>query len=664
MRNRRTSSEAAGVRRGNKSPLDLRFSYRHGLGGFAAFWPVVLTGMVVLLATVAVLQYRWTNEASSANEIRMGTELESLMMKWQGDLYGEFSAICKAVQVGPDSGARDSWNNYMERYVAWNNALPHESLPYVNRNPDIVGEIYIWETAQRKKPRFFWLNLDTKKIEPSTPPPEFAALLARLQANSNSLSAALRAWQMQREPSDKSAEPGTASPSISAGSNATTGWQFDPNIPAIVYPIFHHGSDKSFSSASPVDWIVITFDVSVLQKRILPKLAARYFGGSGGLDYKIAVIRSGSSLSTLYSSDPGFGITQLGPSDAAMSIFGSAGEESSKSGSLLGKKSRLLRNTGWDNPMGQVWFPVIQYDTRPTRWLLELQRRAGPLQAVVDGVRRNNLAISALVLLMLAVNVGILTFAGYRAQNFAKLQMDFVASISHELRTPLSAIFSAGENIKDGVVRKGSDMAHYGAMITEQSRRLMDHVDRILLFASIRSGKDRYTLRPLLVPEIFERVRKNMSALIEDESCIFEEKMEQVLPPVLGDMYAVCGCLENLITNAIKYSDDNRHIILAASLHNIGDSQEVSVTVEDHGMGIEKSELKHIFEPFYRSSHATTAQIHGTGLGLSLAKHLAEAVGGSLSVTSEIRQGSAFTLHLQLAAIADRELHTITSEAP
>ena len=141
------------------------------------FWPIALLGMVVLLTAVAVLQYRWTNEASRADEIRIGAELESQMMKWHGDLYGEFSAICTAIQVGPDSGARDTWNDYLERYVEWNYALPHESLPYIYRNPDLVGEIYIWETNQQAKPQLFWLNLDTRRIEPMAPPPEFATLL-------------------------------------------------------------------------------------------------------------------------------------------------------------------------------------------------------------------------------------------------------------------------------------------------------------------------------------------------------------------------------------------------------------------------------------------------------------------------------------------------------
>ena len=106
-----------------KSPSDLTPLPRRRLKAFLGFWPLVLSGMVVLLAVLAFLQYRWTNEATAASEMRIGAELESFMMKWHGDLYGEFSAICTAMQVGPDSGARDTWNDYLERYVEWNNAL-------------------------------------------------------------------------------------------------------------------------------------------------------------------------------------------------------------------------------------------------------------------------------------------------------------------------------------------------------------------------------------------------------------------------------------------------------------------------------------------------------------------------------------------------------------
>jgi signal transduction histidine kinase len=603
--------------------------------------------VVGLLATIAVLQYRWTTEASNADKIRIGTELQSLIMKWHGDLYGEFSAICTAIQVGPDAGARDTWNDYLERYVEWNYALPHESLPYVYRNPDLVGEIYIWETHAQARPQFYWLNLNTRKIELSSPPPEFATLLLRLQANSSSLSAALRAWQPQGSGS-------VSSPAIIPGSSATTGWQFDANIPAIVHPIFHHGPDRSLNSSSPVDWIVITLDMEVLQRRILPELATRYFGGVDGLDYRVAVIKTGASNGTIYSSDPGFGSQQLSLADSTLKIFGPTIEGGLNQSTAVNSSS--MQDSGWRNFTRAAWFPIIQYGAAPDSWLLVLQHRAGPLQALVRRVKRNNLAISGVVLMLLAVNIGVLTFASYRAQSFAELQMDFVASVSHELRTPLSAIFSAGENIQDGVVRK-EDMAYYGSLVIAQCRQLMNQVDRVLLFASIRAGKDRYTLRPLEVPEILSCVRKNMAAFITEKSCIMEERVEPGIPPALGDMQAVCGCLENLISNAVKYSTENRRIVVVATLQGSEDGQkEIAISVADQGMGIRRSELERIFEPFYRSSDAEAAQIHGTGLGLSLAKHVAEAMGGRLTVSSEFQIGSVFTLHLPLASVQAGEL--------
>jgi signal transduction histidine kinase len=122
------------------------------------------------------------------------------------------------------------------------------------------------------------------------------------------------------------------------------------------------------------------------------------------------------------------------------------------------------------------------------------------------------------------------------------------------------------------------------------------------------------------------------------------------VPWVLADSLAVSNCLQNLITNAVKYGGVDRRIRISASLER-GEKggKEVAISIQDRGMGIHRSELKRIFEPFYRSGNATRAQIPGTGLGLSVAQHLAEAIGGRLSVKSEVGLGSVFTLHLRAA---------------
>jgi len=611
----------------------------------------------VLLAVLAFLQYRWTNEATAASEMRIGAELESFMMKWHGDLYGEFSAICTAMQVGPDSGERDTWNDYLERYVEWNNALPHETVPNVYRNPDLVESVYIWDTNLDAKPQLFRLNQDKKKIELAEVPQNLQTLLARLRAHSTSLSTSLRVWQLSSQGERTSSEVAPVSGSPAVTTNG--GWQFDEDVPAIVHPIFQRDG-RSLNSQSPVDWMVIVLDLNALRKRILPDLATRYFGGLEGLDYKVAVIAKKPQPKVIYSSDAGFGTENVEAVDASLNIFGSP-EDAAQGHIHQARNSRSLRSAEWHNFYGSAWFPVIEYESHPSPWILEIQRRAGPLQDVINGVRQKNLAVSAFLLLLLALTMALLTMAGIRAQKFNRLQMDFVASVSHELRTPLTAIFSAAENIKDGVIHDKSDLADYGSIVMGQSRQLMEHVDRILLFASIRSGKDRYNIRPLQIAEILQRVRKNLASLIIQESCIIEEAVTPGLPCVLADLFAVCGCLENLMTNAIKYSRVDRRIRIAAHLQSTENGQEVAISIQDRGIGIHSSELKRIFEPFYRSPEATLAQIHGTGLGLSVCKHLAEAMGGRLSVKSEVGAGSVFTLHLLAADSQPSELTAIST---
>jgi len=631
---------------------------------FILSWTAALIAIAAVLATVAVLQYRWADQASNAEEMRIGSELESLTMKWQADLYNEFSAICIAMQVGPDSGARDNWSDYLDRYVEWNYALPHQSMPYVYRNPDLVGEIYLWETSRAGKPRIFLLNVDKKRIESSSIPPELADLLPGLEANSSNMTRAMSAWTAS-EPSLNEADRSNARPAgLSEGRNAISGWQFDVRVPALVHPIFHHGSGKSVNADSPVDWMIITLDINVLSKQVLPKLASRYFGGLDGLDYKVGVIATGSKPRTLYSSDPGFGTQDLNAVDSAMNIFrlqpAATGTDAAKAPGSV----HSLRRAAWHSFSGTEWFPVIENGPKRELWFLEVEHRVNRLQDVVNGVRAKKLTMSALMLLSLAANFAVLTVAALRAQKFARLQMEFVASVSHELRTPLAAIFSAGENMHDGVVTEESGVSSYGSLIMKQSRQLMKHVDRILLFATIRSGMSRYNARPIDVVETLSRVREDTAPLIREQHFFVDEEVESNLPPVMGDPFALRGCLENLITNAVKYGGSDRRIRITTSLlRSASGAETVAIAVQDHGIGIKASDLNSIFEPFYRGQEARDAQIHGTGLGLSLAKHLADSVGGSLSVASRLGAGSTFTLHLQVAKDESQGPSTATSRS-
>jgi signal transduction histidine kinase len=287
--------------------------------------------------------------------------------------------------------------------------------------------------------------------------------------------------------------------------------------------------------------------------------------------------------------------------------------------------------------------------------------------AFANELRRRDLMISFGVLFLLVVSMAMLTITSYRAQKLAKLQMNFVTTVSHELRTPLTVISSAADNIAHGVVEGKQQLEQYGSVIGNQARHLSGLVEQILLFAAAGEGQQRYNSRVLRVPEIIEAALTNTASLIRSAQFTVEQDIAPGLPAVMGDLSALAQCLQNLITNALKYGGDGRWIGLRAALVENGSlGGEIQISVSDRGMGIASSDLPHIFEPFYRSSQVAAAQIHGTGLGLPLAKSIADAMKGDLTVRSVAGRGSTFTLHLPVAEPSARvsEVQVTPAVAP
>ncbi|MGH9453251.1 MAG: sensor histidine kinase, partial [Terriglobia bacterium] len=226
------------------------------------------------------------------------------------------------------------------------------------------------------------------------------------------------------------------------------------------------------------------------------------------------------------------------------------------------------------------------------------------------------------------------------------LQMDFAAGVSHELRTPLAIICSAADNLAEGVVTSGPQVKYYGALIRNEGGRLSSMVDQILAFVAQESGRVRYDLQPLEIEGFIDQVLAESRTVIESSGLNLEKHIPPELPLVRADAVALAQCVQNLISNAVKYGADGGWIGVRAESRDTANGEEIQLTVADHGPGIAPPDLPHIFEPFYRGQIAAAIQARGTGIGLSLAKDIAEAMGGSLTVWSEPGKGSAFTLHI------------------
>jgi signal transduction histidine kinase len=229
------------------------------------------------------------------------------------------------------------------------------------------------------------------------------------------------------------------------------------------------------------------------------------------------------------------------------------------------------------------------------------------------------------------------------------MQLQFISAVSHELRTPLTVMRSTADNLADGIVEGKQQLSQYRAIIAGQASELTALMEQLLNFAATSEHTPQYHLRPVEVSEIIAITLKKTAGLVEEARFEVEQTVESGLPKVMGDLDALSQCLHNLIVNAVKYSGENRWIGVRAALGRSSRKTAVQISVVDHGIGIEASDLNRIFEPLYRSPSVKSAQVHGMGLGLSLAANIARSMHGHLSVSSTPGEGSAFTLHLPLA---------------
>jgi signal transduction histidine kinase len=229
-----------------------------------------------------------------------------------------------------------------------------------------------------------------------------------------------------------------------------------------------------------------------------------------------------------------------------------------------------------------------------------------------------------------------------RAKKLAQRQLDFVSSVSHEFRTPLAVIYSAGENLVDGVVEKPGQISEYGTLIKREGKKLSAMVEQILEFAGARSGKRKYDLRKTDVARVMSDALSECQPLITESGFIVEKNMPAGLPEINADGAALSHAFQNLISNAIKYSGDDKRLRITGE--NGGGA--IKLSFQDHGRGIPASERSQIFEPFYRGKEVVAAQIHGNGLGLSLVRQIVEAHKGKIEVESRPGVGSTFTIKL------------------
>lgn len=608
---------------------------------------IVLVLLMALLGILATLQYRWIGQVTESERTRLQASLQSDAAHLAEDFDREITRIFLAFQMEAVPLNRQAWKAYAERYHQWSVTSPY---------PDLVDQVYVVNANSRGRLNLVRFDSATQTFVKDHWPEDLSELRRTLR-------------QQLRQTKSKSGHVFSYNvPSIVE------------TIPALVIPLSNlqftpdaHG----FTVSSLTGYTIVKLNQRTIQNELIPSLIRNDLHNGEQSGYEVVIFSRKNPRNIVYQTST-TKLSGLEQGDANANILS---VQVQKFGHLL-RESQLLINSVKKkdseaapssktpisvNVLNQVSGEVFVRAMPPISdesgyWRLVIRHQSGSLEQMITHTRRRNLGISFGILVLLGISVAIVLIAARRSQQLARQQMEFVAAVSHELRTPLAVICSAAENLADGVVWNPQRVAQYGTLIRREGRRLTEMVEQVLELAGVHSGRRTYHLAPVDVRTLVESALVPYAPLLDEGNFSVEVELEPDLPFLHGEMAALRRALQNLLSNAMKYSGDNHWVRITARLNKTEPRPEIWLAVTDKGVGIKPSDMPHIFDQFFRSSEAVEGQIHGSGLGLSLVKHIVEAHGGHISVQSHPGQGSTFTLHLPITAVETPEKPDLIEE--
>jgi two-component system sensor histidine kinase SenX3 len=234
----------------------------------------------------------------------------------------------------------------------------------------------------------------------------------------------------------------------------------------------------------------------------------------------------------------------------------------------------------------------------------------------------------------------------------ARVRRDFVANVSHELKTPVGAVQLLAEALSEAIGNEGADTdleaaRRFASRIKHESSRLGRLVTELLELSRLQGGEplpnpERVAI-DRVIAEVVDRTRSAATVKHLEVDWVGQHGIT-----AHGTESQLVTAVTNLVENAIAYTPEPPEsapptkIIVTTQVVD----DEVTIAVQDHGIGIDPKDLDRIFERFYRADQARSRATGGTGLGLAIVKHIATNHGGKVEVTSVVGRGSTFTLRL------------------
>lgn len=246
------------------------------------------------------------------------------------------------------------------------------------------------------------------------------------------------------------------------------------------------------------------------------------------------------------------------------------------------------------------------------------------------------------------------------ARNSEKTKQAFFSNMSHDMRTPLNAIISLSDLARTNIGDQ-EKVADYLEKIRFSSRQLLELVNDILDMSRLEQGKIALNYQEFNLLESLESMTAAFRVQAEREGKHFQTVFDIRSKRILGDSFRISQILNNLLSNAFKFTSEGDEISLQVKQFESRGSAKFQFIVRDTGLGMSEEFLPHLFEPYARETRFTAQQISGTGLGMPIVKNLVTQMSGQINVESRLGEGTVFTVTVPFAAA---EEDTVKGKTP
>jgi signal transduction histidine kinase len=254
---------------------------------------------------------------------------------------------------------------------------------------------------------------------------------------------------------------------------------------------------------------------------------------------------------------------------------------------------------------------------------------------------------SIISIVLLAVTIALLSiWINARSQlRLARKKDDFISAVSHELRTPLTSIRMYAEMLEKNWVSSEEKLAEYYSSMRQESERLSRLIENVLDFSRIQKGRKKYNFSLGSINDCVGNVVDMMTPYADRHGFTFETQYQDIADSAF-DSDAVTQIVVNLIDNAVKYARNAEDKTI--TIRTYAQGGYTFIEVADKGPGIPRSQVKKVFEQFYRCQAEATRETAGTGLGLALVRKFAQAHNGFVEIVSAKPTGAVFKVALAI----------------